>query len=78
MKKQIKIAQKHSDFADQVSKRREEDKAVQERHKIELQIKEDEQRRINNERRMANRQGIMNHKNHILKENSNIRQELKN
>ena len=47
---------------------------MQERHKIELQIKEDEQRRKNAEKRMANIQGIMNHKNHILANNTNVRQ----
>ena len=51
---------------------------MQERHKIELQIQEDEQRRKNAEIRMANRQGIMNNKNHILASNSNVRQVIRN
>ncbi len=77
LQKQIKIAQKHSEFADQVKQRRDQDQALMNWHKDNLKNQEDKQRMMNYERRNRNKQGIMAHQNHILAQNSKTRQELK-
>ena len=61
LQKQIRIANKHSDFADQVKQRRDHDQAVMEWHKANLKAQEEKQRKINLERRSANRQAIKAH-----------------
>ena len=44
LQKQIRIAQKHSEFADQVKQRRDEDTAMMDWHKMNLQEQEERQR----------------------------------
>ena len=61
LQKQIRIANKHSDFADQVKQRRDHDAAVMEWHKANLKAQEDKQRQVNLERRSANRAAIKAH-----------------
>ena len=46
-------------------------------HKANLQAAEDRQRELNNQRRSANRQAIKAHQNHVLNQNQNSRQYLK-
>ena len=77
LQKQIRIAQKHSEFADQVKQRRDEDSAMMDWHKMNLQEQEERQRQINYERRMKNLEAINAHKNHILRNNSNTRTMVK-
>ena len=47
LQKQIRIAQKHSEFADSVKQRREEDQAMMNWHKRNLQEQEAHQRMVN-------------------------------
>ena len=63
LQKQIRIAQKHSEFADQVKQRRDQDQALMDWHKNNLKSQEEHQRQVNFQRRSANRAGINAHKN---------------
>ena len=77
LQKQIRIAQKHSEFADQVKQRRENDKAMMDWHKYQVLEAEERQRRLNSERRNANKMGIVQNKNAVLSTNATSRQNLK-
>ena len=54
LQKQIKIAQKHSEFADQVKERRDNDAAIMNWHKNNLREQEEKQRQINYEKKKQN------------------------
>ena len=77
LQKQIRIANKHSEFADQVKSRRDHDNAVMNWHKNNMQEAENRQRELNNQRRSANRQAIKAHQNAVLTQNAQSRQYLK-
>ena len=77
LQKQIKIAQKHSEFADQVAQRRIQDRQNEEMRKFNVQANENRQRDLNNQRRNSVKANIQSHQNHILVNNATTREILK-
>ena len=77
LQEQIKIANKHSDFADQVKARREADKNMEENRKWNHQYNENRQRDLNTQRKMNNKLNIDSHKNSIMLANATSREYLK-
>lgn len=77
LQKQIRIANKHSEFADQVKQRRDDDNAMMNWHKQNQMENEMRQRELNNARREANKQSIASHKNTVLSNNAESRNHLK-
>ena len=77
LQRQIKIANKHSEFADQVRQRRETDNNNKNAHKAWIMQKEEEQRQLNYERRANNKANISSHQNKILMQNATTRDFLK-
>jgi len=77
LQKQIRIANKHSEFADQVKQRRDDDTAMMNWHKQNQMENEMRQRELNNARREANKQSIASHKNTVLSNNAESRNHLK-
>ena len=77
LQKQIHIANKHTEFADQVRQRRQDDNDLMNWHKQNLLDQENRQRQLNQERRDATRAAIASHKNQVLGNNQASRQYLK-
>ena len=77
LQKQIKIAQKHSEFADQVKERRDTDAAIMNWHKNNLRDQEEKQRQVNYEKKKQNQQAIRAHQSHVLAKNASVRQNLR-
>ena len=77
LQKQIHIATKHSEFADQVRQRRQDDNDLMNWHKQNLLDQENRQRQLNQERRDATRAAIASQKNQVLGNNQASRQYLK-